>query len=66
MKLTNEQRNIIQLLKEGKTNARIAKEMFVSLATIERRLTDLYNIFGAENRTSFIVEILRMENAGML
>jgi len=66
MRLTIEQRDIIELLKQGKTNAYIAQVMFLSVSTIERRLSDLYLKFGAENRASFVVEVLALENAGML
>ena len=64
MKLTEEQKGIIELVKQGKTNAYIAKKTFLSVRTIERRLQNLYEQFGAENRAALVVQIIRYENRG--
>lgn len=64
MKLSDEQKEIIEYVKQGKTNAFIAKELKYSERSIKRKLQKLYNEFGANNKASLVVEILSFESRG--
>ena len=49
--LTERQIQIINLVKEGKTNKEIGTELFISENTVKYHLKIIYNILGIENRT---------------
>lgn len=49
--LTVRQREILNLVVEGKTNAQIAQELFLSEYTIKQHLRAAYKILGVRNRT---------------
>ena len=45
------QKEIINLLKEGKSNKQIAEKLFISENTVKYHLKTIYDILGIENRT---------------
>lgn len=49
--LTVRQREILNLVAEGRTNAQIAQELFLSEYTIKQHLRAAYKILGVKNRT---------------
>lgn len=68
MKFTEEQKNIIELLKQGKSNTYISKKIFMSKGTLKRRLSEIYDMFGVEGqtaRTDLIITILKLEKQGL-
>ena len=56
--LNNRQKTIIQLVREGNTNAEIAVKMRFSPSLVKKELQELYRIFGANNRKS-LAELAR-------
>ena len=44
--LTNQEKNVLKLVSEGKTDKGIAETLFVSVPTIRTHLRNLYNKFG--------------------
>lgn len=58
MKLTNEQKNIINLVMKGRKNIDIAEEMGYSPATVKKRLSALYKKFYVTGRTELIYKVL--------
>lgn len=49
--LTNRQREILDLVCEGMTNAQIAKSLYLSEFTIKQHLRGAYKLLGVHNRT---------------
>ena len=49
--LTNRQREILNLVGEGLTNAQIAKRLFLTESTIKQHLRAAYKVLGVSNRT---------------
>jgi DNA-binding NarL/FixJ family response regulator len=49
--LTNRQREILDLVGEGLTNAQIAKRLFLTESTIKQHLRAAYKVLGVSNRT---------------
>ncbi|MEB0222366.1 helix-turn-helix transcriptional regulator, partial [Pseudomonas sp. AB12(2023)] len=45
---------VAELVQQGKRNKEIAAELFVSLRTVEVRLTRTYNKLGAKSRSHLI------------
>ena len=64
MALTERQKDIVELVKHGKSNAYIANKLSFGIRTVERELTELFISFGVENRTSLVTQILKYENRG--
>lgn len=50
-KLTNRQIEVINLVRQGKTNKEIGAELFISENTVKYHLKIIYNELGIENRT---------------
>ena len=48
--LTERQQQVIELVKQGKTNKEIASELFISENTVKYHLKIIYNILKIENR----------------
>jgi DNA-binding NarL/FixJ family response regulator len=57
--LTNRQRDLLQLLQEGKDNQTIAQEMDLSIKTVENHLTRLYRQLNVQSRLEAANYILR-------
>ncbi len=49
--LSARQREILQLVGEGSTNAQIAERLFLSESTVKQHLRAAYKVLGVRNRT---------------
>ncbi len=49
--LSHRQREILELVVEGFTNAQIAKRLFLSESTVKQHLRATYKLLGVKNRT---------------
>jgi DNA-binding NarL/FixJ family response regulator len=49
--LTKRQREILEIIDEGLTNAQIAKRLFLTESTVKQHLRAAYKILGVSNRT---------------
>ena len=49
--LSNRQREVLELVGEGLTNAQIAKRLFLTESTIKQHLRAIYKVLGVSNRT---------------
>ena len=54
--LTGRERRVLALLREGKTNAQIAAEAFISDKTVRNHLSSVYRKLGVSNRAQAIVK----------
>lgn len=52
-KLSERQREIIELLKQGKSNKQIAESLFISENTVKYHLKSIYELFNINNRVAF-------------
>ena len=50
-RLSVRQREILELLSEGLTNAQIAKRLFLTESTVKQHLRQAYKVLGVSNRT---------------
>ncbi len=57
--LTNRQRELLRLLREGKDNQSIAQEMNLSIKTVENHLTRLYRLINVQSRLEAVNYMLR-------
>jgi DNA-binding NarL/FixJ family response regulator len=55
--LNAEELAVIDLVREGLRNREIADRIFVSLRTVEIRLTGIYRRFGVRSRTELVAKI---------
>ena len=53
-KLTERQIEIIELIRQGKTNKEIANTIFISENTVKYHLKVIYDIMNIENRSEFL------------
>lgn len=56
--ITNREKEILDLLLQGKSNRIIAKELHLSLPTVKQHCSRLYAKFEVCNRTELAVRIL--------
>ncbi len=54
MKLTEEQKVILEELISGSTNQQIADKIGYSESSIKRKVKELFNVFNVKNRASLI------------
>ncbi len=54
--LTNRERQVLQLLSEGKRPGDIADQLYLSIKTVKNHLTSVYNKLGVETGAQAIVE----------
>lgn len=52
--LTNREKDVVKLLKEGRTNQSIAEELQISINTVKKHLQRIYQIHSVQNRTQLI------------
>ena len=52
--LSRQERNIQNLILEGKTNKEIANELFISLSTVKTHITNIYNKLKVSNRRELL------------
>jgi len=57
-KLTVRERQILNLIVQGKTNQEIAEELYISIDTVKKYLSVLFEKFNVKNRTSLMYKIL--------
>ncbi len=55
MKLTVRQEQVLQRIREGKTNYQIALELSLSEKTVKAHVTTLFRLLGVRNRTQAAV-----------
>lgn len=58
--ITDREREIIQMVIEGKSNADIAKELFISLATVKTHLHNIYQKVGVDSRYDLLARVRSM------
>ena len=52
--LTGRELEVLRLIAAGRSNQRIARELFVSLDTVKKHVTHLLGKLGAANRTEAV------------
>jgi DNA-binding CsgD family transcriptional regulator len=57
--LTSREAEVLRLLAHGRTNAQIAHELFVSVATVRKHLEHIYSKLGVTSRAEAIASLLR-------
>ena len=57
--ITDRERDVLQLLVNGATNAEIANELHVSVGTVQFHLTNIYSKLGVRSRAEAIVHASR-------
>ena len=55
--ITDREREIILKVMQGKSNADIAKELFISLATVKTHLHNIYHKFGIDSRYDLLAKV---------
>lgn len=60
IKLSDEERKIINELEKGKTNREIAKAMFVSQRSLEYNLTELFQKLGVKSRIEAVAKAQKL------
>lgn len=60
--ITKTEREILEILIQGKSKTQIAEEMFISYATVSTHFVNLYNKFNvnADNRADYGILSLRL------
>jgi len=66
MGLTDEQKEIINLVVDGQTNIQIAEELGYCERSIKNRLKKIYKLFNVENRAGLIREAMAMHFADLI
>lgn len=61
--LTNQERNVLALVAQGRRNAKIAHELCISIRTVENHLYRIFDKLGVSSRTEAAIHALR---AGLL
>ncbi len=55
--LSKQEKNIKELILEGKSNKEIANELFISLSTVKSHITNIYNKLNVSNRKELFQKI---------
>jgi ATP/maltotriose-dependent transcriptional regulator MalT len=55
--ITDREQEIILKVVEGKSNATIASELFISLATVKTHLHNIYTKLGVESRFDLLAKV---------
>ena len=62
--LTKRQWLVIQLVRAGKSNKQIARELAISEAGVKKHLEALFRRYGATNRVTLVVRAADERNTG--
>ena len=57
--LSMREREVIQLVAQGKTNQQIADELFIALSTVKTHINNIYKILEVKNRREAINKVSR-------
>jgi len=60
--LSPREREVIDHVRQGKTNAEIAASLFISVGTVKRHIDSAYRKLGAKNRAEAIARYAEIEN----
>lgn len=60
--LSEDERTVVELVREGLRNREIAEKVYVSLRTVEIRLTGVYRKFGVRSRTELIARLAGVDS----
>jgi ATP/maltotriose-dependent transcriptional regulator MalT len=60
--LSPREREVIDHVRQGKTNAEIAASLFISVGTVKRHIDNAYKKLGAKNRAEAIARYAEIEN----
>lgn len=63
-KLNKTDKEILNLILEGKTSKEIGEIICLSSRTVEDRRSKLYNYFGVQNKTELVVQVIRHRSIG--
>ncbi|MBD2093187.1 response regulator transcription factor [Microcoleus sp. FACHB-1515] len=58
--LSDREREVLSLLVEGEPNARIAEQLYITVATVKAHLTSIFEKLGVKNRSQAIVTALKL------
>jgi DNA-binding CsgD family transcriptional regulator len=50
--LTDREREVLMLVREGKTNSQIARELWIAHGTVRKHLEHIYRKLGVQSRTA--------------
>jgi len=64
-KLTKREKEVLELVKTGLENKEIARELFISVTTVETHLSHIYQKLGVRNRTEATFRRLRKKIVGI-
>ncbi len=60
VKLTEREREVLQLLVEGASNRKIAEQLYITIATVKAHLTSIFEKFDVDSRTQAIIKAFRL------
>ncbi|OZI12600.1 hypothetical protein CEW92_05430 [Bacillaceae bacterium SAS-127] len=55
--LSKRENEVVQLLKDGKTNQAIARELFISQNTVKKHIQNIFQKYNVQNRTQLVRKI---------
>lgn len=55
--LSKREKDVVKLLKEGRTNQSIAKELHISINTVKKHLQHIYQKYSVQNRTELLYKL---------
>ena len=55
--LTEREKDVVALVKEGKTNKEIAEELFISHNTVKKHLQNIYQKYGVTNKIQLVQKV---------
>jgi LuxR family maltose regulon positive regulatory protein len=61
LSLTKREREVLELLVEGKTNREIAAELFIAEVTVSKNITSIYRKVGVTGRPSAVKKVMELK-----